>query len=120
LREDQEAFLLADELGYSEGYAGEHVTDLAENIMSGIVFLATRAGRTNQIRLGLGHAQHAEQLSRSDSGANSPFSKGVTEAAAPGWEPLSANFLHPVWVKSHWPKYVEGCDRSGRPADLAN
>lgn len=28
LKEDQEAFLLADELGYSEGYVGEHVTDL--------------------------------------------------------------------------------------------
>jgi alkanesulfonate monooxygenase SsuD/methylene tetrahydromethanopterin reductase-like flavin-dependent oxidoreductase (luciferase family) len=23
-------------------------------------------------------------------------------------------------VKSHWPKYVEGCDRVGRPADPAN
>jgi alkanesulfonate monooxygenase SsuD/methylene tetrahydromethanopterin reductase-like flavin-dependent oxidoreductase (luciferase family) len=26
----------------------------------------------------------------------------------------------PVWVKSHWPKYVEGCERGGRPADSAN
>src|SRR3712207_3087982 len=26
----------------------------------------------------------------------------------------------PVWVKSHWPKYVEGCQRAGRPADPAN
>jgi alkanesulfonate monooxygenase SsuD/methylene tetrahydromethanopterin reductase-like flavin-dependent oxidoreductase (luciferase family) len=23
-------------------------------------------------------------------------------------------------VKSHWPKYVEGCERAGRPADPAN
>jgi alkanesulfonate monooxygenase SsuD/methylene tetrahydromethanopterin reductase-like flavin-dependent oxidoreductase (luciferase family) len=49
-----------------------------------------------------------------------PFSKGVTEAASRGWEPISANFLMPQWVKSHWPKYVEGCQKGGRPADPAN
>ena len=32
LAEDREAFMLADELGYTEGYVGEHVTDRAENI----------------------------------------------------------------------------------------
>ena len=45
--------------------------------------------------------------------AVAPFSKGVTEAAARGWDPISANFLMPAWVKSHWPKYVEGCERGG-------
>jgi alkanesulfonate monooxygenase SsuD/methylene tetrahydromethanopterin reductase-like flavin-dependent oxidoreductase (luciferase family) len=49
-----------------------------------------------------------------------PFSKGVTEAAARGWNPISANFLMPQWVRSHWPKYVEGCGKAGRPADPAN
>jgi alkanesulfonate monooxygenase SsuD/methylene tetrahydromethanopterin reductase-like flavin-dependent oxidoreductase (luciferase family) len=49
-----------------------------------------------------------------------PFSKGITEAAARGWDPISANFLLPVWVKSHWPKYVEGCAKGGRVADPAN
>ena len=52
--------------------------------------------------------------------AVAPFSKGVTEAAARGWDPISANFLMPAWVRSHWPKYVEGCERSGRRADPAN
>ena len=52
--------------------------------------------------------------------AVAPFSQGVTEAAARGWDPISANFLMPVWVKSHWPKYVEGCRKAGRPADPAN
>jgi len=52
--------------------------------------------------------------------AVAPFSKGVTEAASRGWDPISANFLMPAWVKSHWPKYVEGCARAGRPADPAN
>jgi alkanesulfonate monooxygenase SsuD/methylene tetrahydromethanopterin reductase-like flavin-dependent oxidoreductase (luciferase family) len=52
--------------------------------------------------------------------AVAPFSKGVTEAAARGWDPISANFLMPQWVASHWPRYVEGCERAGRPADPAN
>src|SRR5215470_6005785 len=52
--------------------------------------------------------------------AVAPFSKGVTEAAARGWDPISANFLMPAWVKSHWPRYVEGCERSRRVADPAN
>ena len=52
--------------------------------------------------------------------AVAPFSKGVTEAAARGWEPISANFLLPIWVKSHWPKYAEGCEKGGRKADPAN
>jgi alkanesulfonate monooxygenase SsuD/methylene tetrahydromethanopterin reductase-like flavin-dependent oxidoreductase (luciferase family) len=52
--------------------------------------------------------------------AVAPFSKGVTEAAARGWDPISANFLMPMWVKSHWPKYVEGCQRGGRAAEPAN
>ena len=52
--------------------------------------------------------------------AVAPFSKGVTEAAARGWEPISANFLMPVWVKTHWGKYVEGCARVNRKADPAN
>jgi alkanesulfonate monooxygenase SsuD/methylene tetrahydromethanopterin reductase-like flavin-dependent oxidoreductase (luciferase family) len=41
--------------------------------------------------------------------AVAPHSKGVTEAAKRGWTPISANFLLPEWVASHWPKYVEGC-----------
>jgi alkanesulfonate monooxygenase SsuD/methylene tetrahydromethanopterin reductase-like flavin-dependent oxidoreductase (luciferase family) len=52
--------------------------------------------------------------------AVAPFSKGITEAAARGWDPISANFLMPAWVKSHWPKYVEGCARVGRTASPAN
>ena len=45
LKEDREAFILADRLGYSEGYCGEHLTDLAENIPSepDVLRLAPRA-----------------------------------------------------------------------------
>ena len=215
LREDREAFVLADQLGFVEGYVGEHVTDRAENITSCVTFIASLIDATKSIKLGTGTinmpnthpATVASQIAMLDhlldgrfifgispggllsdaevfgnlnadrnamfleainqvlaiwsseppynlSGkfwsisverqfipelgqgyipkplqkphppivvtAVAPFSKGVTEAAARGWEPISANFLMPEWVKSHWPKYVEGCQRVGRPADPAN
>ena len=215
LREDQDAFVLADALGYSEAYVGEHVTDGAENITSCTMFLAALAGQTKRIRLGTGTVNmpnahpaavasqvamldhmldgrlnlgispggllsDAEVFGNLDANRNemflecinqvlelwskdppyelrgkywntgtprtyvpeigqgiipkplqqphppivvtavAPFSKGVTEAAARGWDPISANFLMPAWVRSHWPKYVEGCERAGRPADPAN
>jgi alkanesulfonate monooxygenase SsuD/methylene tetrahydromethanopterin reductase-like flavin-dependent oxidoreductase (luciferase family) len=52
LNEDREAFILADKLGYSEGYCGEHLTDLAENIPSSLMFCASLAGFTSKIKLG--------------------------------------------------------------------
>ena len=215
LAEDREAFLLADELGFTEAYVGEHVTDKAENITSCVAFLAWIAAATKQIRLGTGTVNmpnthpatvaakiamldhmldgrlifgispggllsDAELFGNLDANRNemfleainqvlasgrasrptisngkywnisiaadpdqgnrpglyptplqrphppivvtavAPFSKGVTEAAVRGWDPISANFLMPAWVKSHWPKYVEGCERGGRAADPAN
>ena len=47
LREDREAFILADELGFTEGYVGEHATDRAENITSCAVFIATLIDATD-------------------------------------------------------------------------
>src|ERR1700751_5665898 len=215
LQEDREAFLLADELGFSEAYVGEHVTGKAENITSCVAFLAWIAAATRQIKLGTGTINmpnshpatvaasiamldhmlegrlifgispggllsDAELFGNLDADRNAmfveainqvlaiwgnqppyniegkywnistqktlmeeigqgfiagpfqrphppivvtavaPFSKGVTEAAARGWDPISANFLMPAWVKTHWPKYVEGCERLGRAAEPAN
>ncbi len=54
LREDREAFLLADKLGYTEAYVGEHSTDRAENITSCMVFIASLIHDTKTIRLGTG------------------------------------------------------------------
>ena len=54
--------------------------------------------------------------------AVAPFSKGVTEAAARGWDPISANFLMPQWVKSHWAQVRRGLPEgrpSGRSGQLA-
>ena len=201
--EDREAILLADRLGYSEALVGEHVTDLAENVTSCLMFLASLAHETKNIVLGSGTinmpnshpAAVAAQVAMLDhilegrflmgispgglmsdaeafgnfrkdrnamfleainmvlaiwageapydlkgehfsvSTANTmireigqgtilkpyqqphppivvtavaPHSKGVTEAAKRGWTPISANFLLPEWVATHWPRYVEG------------
>src|SRR6201746_1316713 len=192
LKEDREAFVLADELGFSEAYVGEHSTDKAENITSAIAFLAWVAAATKRIKLGTGTINmpnthpaalaaslamldhmldgrlifgispggllsDAELFGNLDANRNemfleaitpvlaiwsgeppydlqgkywtvstqrtliedigqgyiarplqrphppvvvtavAPFSKGVTEAAARGWDPISANFLMPAW-----------------------
>ena len=51
LKEDREAFILADRLGYSEAYCGEHLTDEVENIPNSMMFIATLLGHP-QIKLG--------------------------------------------------------------------
>ncbi|HEX9397037.1 MAG TPA: LLM class flavin-dependent oxidoreductase [Burkholderiales bacterium] len=212
LPEDREAILLADRLGYCEALVGEHVTDLAENVTSCLMFLASLAHDTKQIVLGSGTinmpnshpAAIAAQVAMIDhllkgrflmgispgglmsdaevfgnfkkdrnaiflesinmvldiwkgegpynlkgnffevTTANTqipdigqgtiikpyqkphppivvtavaPHSKGVTEAAKRGWTPISANFLLPEWVASHWPKYQEGCAAVGKTAE---
>lgn len=52
LKEDREAFILADKLGYSEAYCGEHLTDACENIPNSMMFLASLIGETRTIKLG--------------------------------------------------------------------
>ena len=52
LKEDREAFILADRLGFAEGYCGEHLTDTAENIPNSMMFIATLLGVTSQMKVG--------------------------------------------------------------------
>ena len=201
--EDREAVILADQLGFSEAYVGEHVTDAAETITNSMMFLSSLFYHTKRIKLGTGtinlpnshpaaiaaqaamldhmlegrfimgispgglmsdaevfgnlksdrNAMFVESINTilkiwegeapyniegefwkistqntmiADIGqgyimkpfqqphplivgtAVAPFSKGVTEMAKRGWQPISANFLMPEWVKTHWPKYAEG------------
>lgn len=215
LQEDREFVLFAEELGFVEGLFGEHITDAAETITSGLIFIAWLLRETSTIKLGTGTVNipnhhpamvaaevamvdhmaegrflfgispgglmsDAEVFGNLDAdrtamfveGINqvleiwaseppynikgdywtvttektqlpdlgqgfimkpyqkphppivvtavAPFSAGVTAAAARGWDPISANFLQPQWVKSHWPKYVEGCEAGNRIADPAN
>ena len=57
LQEDREAIILADRLGYSEAYVGEHVTDAAESITNSMLFQASLVSDTRQIKLGHRHDQ---------------------------------------------------------------
>ncbi len=48
-----------------------------------------------------------------------PFSRGVVHMGERDFHPLSANFLMPNWLKSHWDNYAEGKARAGVRADPA-
>jgi alkanesulfonate monooxygenase SsuD/methylene tetrahydromethanopterin reductase-like flavin-dependent oxidoreductase (luciferase family) len=49
-----------------------------------------------------------------------PFSKGVVIMGERDFHPLSANFLLPHWLKSHWTNYAEGKTKVGIKADTAD
>jgi alkanesulfonate monooxygenase SsuD/methylene tetrahydromethanopterin reductase-like flavin-dependent oxidoreductase (luciferase family) len=46
-----------------------------------------------------------------------PFSKGVIAMGERDFHPLSANFLLPHWLPSHWTNYAEGKRKAGKVAD---
>ena len=217
LREDREAVVLADRLGFHDAFIGEHLTDRHENITNSLVFLATLIPETTRIRLATGttNLSHmhpalvavnsamfdhlsggrfilgvspgalpsdAELLGILGEDRNqifaeaidvitglwereppydidlpgnrftvttastydgdvgvgiigkplqaprpeivgtvvAPFSKGVVAMGARDFHPLSANFLLPQWVATHWPNYVEGKQSAGQTASPAD
>ncbi len=212
LREDREALILADRLGFREAYVGEYATAQAESVLSRALFLATLAEATGRIRLGIGSADlpnhpaaTAAQIAMLDhlfdgrlifgigpgslpanvdmvgdaalnrntwfieaidrvlaiwrdkvsceatnqalsipgtfvSGigenissrpwqhphppivvtATAPACRGVAEAASRNWGVISADFLMPGSVATHWPDYEESCRHAGREALRAN
>jgi alkanesulfonate monooxygenase SsuD/methylene tetrahydromethanopterin reductase-like flavin-dependent oxidoreductase (luciferase family) len=210
LREDREAILLADRLGFTEAFVGEHVTDLSESVTDSAVFLASLAHLTDDIRLGTGTVnlpnghpaaiatkvamldtilegrfvfgvspgglpsdwevfgnldldrrakfleclEHVLAIWAGDAPYNlegehwristertmipeigqgimvrpyqkphppiavtvvEPSSRSAAEAASRGWEIISANFLLPQWVRTHWEVYTEGWAGEGAP-----
>jgi alkanesulfonate monooxygenase SsuD/methylene tetrahydromethanopterin reductase-like flavin-dependent oxidoreductase (luciferase family) len=212
IEEDREAIILADRWGYSEAFVGEHVTDILEPIPSTLMFLASLAYQTSQIKLGSGTVNlpnyhpaaiaaqvalldhmlkgrflfgigpgglksDAEAFGNLDSNRTAmfvesinhilkiwttsppydlkgefwnittgrtylpetgqgiirtpyqkphppivatvvePYSKGVVAAAERGWYPMSADFVHPNWMSSHWQMYAKGCANVNRKAD---
>jgi alkanesulfonate monooxygenase SsuD/methylene tetrahydromethanopterin reductase-like flavin-dependent oxidoreductase (luciferase family) len=214
LKEDREAILLADQLGFAEAYVGEHVTDISESVTDCAVFLASLAHLTRHVRLGTGtvnlpnnhpaavaakiamldnilegrfvfgispgglpsdwevfgnlDADRREKFAEAidhilaiwtgDAPYNlrgkhwtistertmipeigqglivkpyqrphppivvtvvEPSSQSAANAAARGWDVISANFLLPQWVRSHWDRIVEGCASAGRVPDPA-
>ena len=46
-----------------------------------------------------------------------PSSASAAQAGVRGWEIISGNFLLPQWVKTHWDRFVEGCESVGRVPD---
>ena len=54
LHEDREAFILADELGFSEAYMGEHVTDSFEPVPNSMMFLCWVAREIKNMTLATG------------------------------------------------------------------
>ncbi len=47
-----------------------------------------------------------------------PFSKGVIQMGMKDFHPLSANFLLPHWLPSHWQNYAEGKAKVGIKASI--
>ena len=54
LREDREAIILADRLGFYDAFVGEHLTDMCENITNSMMFHATLIHTTQTIKLATG------------------------------------------------------------------
>jgi len=54
LREDREAIILADKLGFYDAFVGEHLTDGCETITNSMMFLATLIPETKNIKLATG------------------------------------------------------------------
>src|SRR3954469_1556910 len=54
LKEDREAIILADKLGFHDAFMGEHLTDACENITNSMMFQASLIPETKQIKLATG------------------------------------------------------------------
>jgi alkanesulfonate monooxygenase SsuD/methylene tetrahydromethanopterin reductase-like flavin-dependent oxidoreductase (luciferase family) len=60
LREDREAIILADELGFYDAFVGEHLTDACETITNSMIFQATLIHATTRIKLATGTTNLAQ------------------------------------------------------------
>jgi alkanesulfonate monooxygenase SsuD/methylene tetrahydromethanopterin reductase-like flavin-dependent oxidoreductase (luciferase family) len=60
LREDREAIILADRLGFHDAFMGEHLTDACENVTNSMLFNATLIHDTKQIKLATGTTNLAQ------------------------------------------------------------
>jgi alkanesulfonate monooxygenase SsuD/methylene tetrahydromethanopterin reductase-like flavin-dependent oxidoreductase (luciferase family) len=54
LKEDREAIVLADQLGFYDAFMGEHLTDACENITNSMMFHASLIPLTKRIKLATG------------------------------------------------------------------
>ena len=74
--------------------------------------------KTLDLEMGIGIAQQPLQRPRPEIVGTvvEPFSKGVIAMGARDFHPLSANFLLPAWLPSHWQNYVVGKESVGQEA----
>src|SRR5262249_56051033 len=56
LKEEREAIILADKLGFYDAFMGEHLTDACETITNSMMFHASLIPATTQIKLATGTA----------------------------------------------------------------
>lgn len=75
--------------------------------------------RTAALELGVGQLTKPLQKPRPEIVGTvlAPYSKGVIAMGKRDFHPLSANFLLPKWVKTHWPNYAEGKEAAGKKAN---
>ena len=60
LKQDREAIILADRLGFYDAFMGEHLTDACENVTNSMIFHATLIHDTKQIKLATGTTNLAQ------------------------------------------------------------
>jgi alkanesulfonate monooxygenase SsuD/methylene tetrahydromethanopterin reductase-like flavin-dependent oxidoreductase (luciferase family) len=46
-----------------------------------------------------------------------PNSSSAVTAGERGWIPVSGNFFHRRYLRGHWERYAEGCEKAGRRPD---
>ena len=68
LREDREAIILADKLGFYDAFVGEHLTDACENITNSMLFHATLIHDTKTDQARHRHHQSGADASGRDRG----------------------------------------------------
>lgn len=78
--------------------------------------------RTADLSLGVGYLSKPYQQPRPEIVGTvlAPFSQGVIAMGKRDFHPLSANFLLPQWLASHWKNYSEGKNAVGETAQVAD
>jgi alkanesulfonate monooxygenase SsuD/methylene tetrahydromethanopterin reductase-like flavin-dependent oxidoreductase (luciferase family) len=78
--------------------------------------------RTAALELGVGHLSKPYQNPRPEIVGTvlAPFSQGVVAMGKRDFHPLSANFLLPQWIASHWKNYQEGKASVGEVAKVSD
>ncbi|MFL5065193.1 MAG: LLM class flavin-dependent oxidoreductase [Xanthobacteraceae bacterium] len=91
LKEDREAIILADKLGFHDAFMGEHLTDRCENVTNSMLFQATLISETKRIKLATGTTNLSQmhpvlvavQAAMFDHLAEGRFILGISAGALP-------------------------------------